>query len=784
MNTDENKVSAVEAQAENLTETATAVQTKVYTEPFSEFHYDEYYSEEAYKKRLHFLNRALRKKRIKAYKKIIAVIVALAIAFTAIFGTVNLITKGEKVDCKKTAEAYNNTRSDSSEIYVGATKQELSAEMNELETLIVQLISQIDIEAMLYSDEGVSIIGKLLGQYSGKKFEDVSFGSLKKDFPEAHSLITSMQQSSASWENIEVIPFGIEKGDKEDFVKACGAFGSFLGNEMISMFLKAPTAYDDALVPILESLHTGPMPSLFGFVLRTGLSGAKRVEFLVEKALSVIEPIKEAPLTYLCGMFPDFILNYKKASTFINSKDIGLTLPTVEEVIDSMWKLLGIDYEPLDFDYIAGLGMATVAESGHSSGKRVEITGDRDDIFIYIGYYISKHLSHADAYPAFEELITTTLKKLDRNSEAGKLLYSELVSKIIGVFVNIYAMNKPKATNTDADILVKEHNSQSKDFSSVFSGFMNEESVAKLIDTIDSVAASFFSENSLENMLFTDAVASFFCKFISEFCSIEFADIPFDAMKYQFGDAYNYLKALQLDNKTWKDVGVIPFGITPGDAKTFIKACGAGAEYFGDLLALDMVISPTTYDEALVTITESLHVTITPDVKEFIFMHGADGAKRVEIILEMLIKIIEPLKNAPLSYLCTILPDLIYSYGVAADCYAANPAMALVGFELLPINELLNKVVSGTGITLEEYDFSQIIKLSDASVAESGDRTGKRMRLDGDREAVFASLVGYIRTVLNHEGNMKAVSSFASNILGISPAVISGMLSTFKFILG
>lgn len=779
MNTEEKNAPAVGSQTETLTDTP----AKEQSEAAAEFHYAEYYSEEAYKKRLAFLNNALRSKRRKIYKKIIAVVVAVAIAFTAVFGVVNFVTNGEKIDCKKEAEAYNSNVSDNSEIYIGATKQELSAEMDELEALIAELISQLDIEALLYSDESVSLIGKLLGQFSGKSLEEISFSSLKRDFPEAYSQITSMQQSSASWEHIDVLPFGIEKGNKEDFIKACGAFGSFLGDEMLSMILKAPTAYDDALVPMLESLHTGPMPSLFGFVFKTGLSGAKRVELIVEKALSLIEPIKEAPLTHLCGMLPDFIVNYKKAAAFINSKDIGLTLPTIEEVIDSAWKLLGISYEPFDLDYVAGLGKASVTGSGHSSGKRVEIIGDRDDVFIYIGYYISKHLSYADAYPAFEELITTTLKELDRNSEAGRLIYSELVNKIIGVFVNIYAMNKPKATDTDAEALVNEHNSQRKDFTAVF-GELNKESVAKLIDTIDSFAVSFLSQNSLENMLFTDAVASFFCKFISEFCSIEFADIPFDAMKYQFSDAYDYVKGLQSEGKTWADVGVIPFGIEPGDASTFIKACGAGAEYFGDLLALDMVISPTTYDEALVTITESLHVITAPDVKQFIFMHGADGAKRVEIILEMLIKIIEPLKQAPLSYLCNILPDLIYSYGIAADCYAANPAMALTGFELLPVNELLNKVVSGIGITLPEYDFSQIIELSEASVAQSGDRTGKKMRLDGDREAVFASLMGYIKAILNHEGNMKAISSFASSVLGMSPAVIGGLLSTFKFILG
>ena len=150
----------------------------------------------------------------------------------------------------------------------------------------------------------------------------------------------------------------------------------------------------------------------------------------------------------------------------------------------------------------------------------------------------------------------------------------------------------------------------------------------------------------------------------------------------------------------------------------------------------------------------------------------------------MLVEIIEPLKKAPVSYICSVLPDLVYSYGIASDCYAANPNMALTGFELLPLNELLEKAFSGTGIVLEEYDFSKIISLSEASVAESGDRTGKKMRLDGDREAVFTVLVEYFRNLLNHQGNIETISSLASNIFGISPTIIGSLLLSFRLLLG
>ena len=710
-------------------------------------------------------------------------ILVAVILFVSVFGIVGAAIRGERINTKKAVEEYNSSVPDTSFLYKDATEAQLHERINELDSLAASQIASVNIESVLYTDETVTLIGKLLGEYTDEDLDDVSFSALKKNYPDAYDYISTQQNDGKTWKDLGTIPFGITKGDKEAFIKACGAFAEFLGNDMISIFLEAPSIYNDALVPALESLHTGEMPSLTGFVMKTGLSGSARVEFIIEKILTIIDPIKEAPLTYLCEMLPDFAVNYKRASEFVNDADIDLELPELEDILDAIWKMVDMTYKPFDFDYLASLGTAEVAKSGGNNGKRVQITGNRDAVFLYIADYVLSHLTYENNYPAVEKLLTKTFKEVDRNGEIGKLIYSEGMNKIAALFIDIIALNKAKTTNTDAETLVNAHNSSGTDFEAVFEGFMSRDRVSALIARLDSMLSSLLQENDIESMLFTDTVATVFTKYTALFCSIDFSDIPFDAMKYSFPEAYEYLKALQAEGKTWDDVDFIPFGITAGDKETFIKACGAGGEYLGDLLALNMLISPSIYDEALVVLTEAIHMGPSPDVREFIDMHGLDGAKRIEIILELALKMLEPLKEAPVSYMCTILPDIIYGFRVAHDCANANPDMALTGVEILSLDKLIAKLLSEMGVTVPDYDFNQIIALSTATVAESGDRTGKRMELTGDKEAVFAALASYVTAILSTENNIDALSNAASELLGISAGVVKPVLSLLKNIL-
>ena len=717
-------------------------------------------------------------------RKVIAILLAVALVFVSVFGVIGLVTKGESINAKKEAAKYNENVGDSSSLYKAATREELHPLIDDLDALVAAQLNSMSFESFVYSDEVASLVGMLLGTAAEKDFASVKFNALEKDYPEAYNYVSSLQSSGKDWKNLKTVPFGITKGDKEAFIDACGAFGEFLGNDMISIFLKAPSIYNDALVPALESLHTGEMPSLAGFVMKTGLSGKARVKLLVEKVLTIIEPIKEAPVTYLCEMLPDFAVNYTRACEFINSRDLGLKLPEVEAILDLVFDYLGMTHKSFDLEYVSTLGTAKVAKSGGNGGKRVEITGDRDAVLLYIADYVFEHLTYENNYPAVEKLLTQTLKEIDRNGEIGKILYSDNMNKIAACFIEIVALNTAKATENDAQTVVNQHNAAGTDNEAVFAGFMSRETVSKLIGTLDSTLSAFLRDNNVEAMIFTDTVASVFVKLSAEFCSIDFADVPFDSMSYSFPEAYNYLMTLQSEGKTWSDVGTIPFGITAGDKDAFIKACGAGGEYLGDILALNMLIAPSIYDEALVTLTESLHTGVSPDVREFIDMHGIDGAKRIEIVLELALTMLEPLKEAPVSYLCTILPDLIYGYEIAAACGTANPNLKQTGLEILPLNDLFKKLLGEMGILVPDYDFGQIVALSTAQIAPSGDRTGIRAEFTGDKEAVFAALASYVKNILGQENNVQAIANAANQIFGINAGLVQSLLSTFKLILG
>lgn len=714
--------------------------------------------------------------------KLVAIILAVALVFVSVFGIFGLVTGGEKINVRKEVKNYNKATADSSYLYKAATKEELHPLIDELDMLVAAQLNSMNIESYIYSDEAATLVGMLLGTVAEKDFASVKFDSLEKDYPEAYSYISSMQSSGRTWKDLKTVPFGITKGDKAAFIDACGAFGEYLGNDMISIFIKAPSIYDDALVPVLESLHTGKMPTLTGFVMKTGLSGKARVKLIVEKILTIIDPVKKAPVTHICEMLPDFALNYTKACEFINSRDLGLKLPEVEELLNLLFDALGMTHKAFDIEYLSRLGTAKAAKSGGNSGKRVEITGDRDAVLLYIADYAFEHLTYENNYPSVEKFLAQTLKKIDRDGEIGKILYSDGINKIAACFIEIVALNTAKATSTDAQTLVNQHNTASTDVEAVFGGLMSRENVSRLISALDSTLSSFLKDNNIESMIFTDTVASAFVRFSAEFCSIDFYNVPFDSMSYSFPEAYDYLMTLQSEGMTWSDVGTIPFGITPGDKEAFIKACGAGGEYLGDIFALNMLIAPSVYDEALVTLTEALHTGASPDVREFINRHGIDGAKRIEIVFELLLTMLEPLKEAPVSYLCTILPDFIYSYELAAACAAANPDMAQTGFEILPLNELLKKLLGEAGVIVPDYDFNRIIALSTAEVAPSGDRTGNRVALTGDKEAVFAALASYIKNITGHENNIQAIAGAASKLFGIDSGFVQSILSRFKFI--
>lgn len=702
----------------------------------------------------------------------ICILLSAVLLFTTVSSYALHITSGEAVDCTAETESYNTAIPDTAGLYTGiTTKENLKADLDELDKQLSAFIDKIDIEEYLYTDEVASLVTKYSAILTETKLTDISYTALSKKFPEAYNFIKSKQDANLTWNDITTIPFGIEEGDKDEFLKACGAGAEHLGNGLLKVIMYEPTSYSKALVPALEATHTGEMPSIVGFVMQTGLSGSKRVEFLLERVLRIIKPIKKAPLTFLCEIVPDFIINYGKAAELINTNeniknDVRLALPEIETIVSGLIDALGLTAPEPDYNYLSSLGLASVGKSGANKGDRVVINGDREAIFQYLADYITGLFVYEDNFSAVENILMTQIKNV-KNEELKSLIHSQSLNDIFSQLLFILANDKD--STKDIDALTNEYNSNKKDFSELFGDRLSsKENITSLIDRLDKLLADEIKNLDIEKVIYTDTIATIIAKLTSELCSAELSEISFKALQKDFPEAYSYIEQAKKDGKKWADIDVIPFGISDGDKAAFIKACGAGSEHFGDILALCVLVSPTSYDDALMPILESLHTGAMPGLKDFVGSSGLNGAKRMEDIATKVLTIIKPLTEAPVSYLCEILPDVVMSYKNMCEFAENDEYIALTGLHLKPLNQFIGDLMgSMLGLKLPDYDLLSFAEMGEAKTEVSGDSCGYRMSLYGDREVVFMTLFNYIVDVAGVDGNVEKILSFVKDFLGI-----------------
>lgn len=716
--------------------------------------------------------------------KTISIVLVVAIVITSVFGVAVNVIGGEKVNCAQEVEAYNGSKPDFSSYFVSMSEEELTKRLDKSEAALISIISMVNIEEMLYTDEVATLIARFTAELIGKELADVKFKAMKKSFPTAYDFVKAQKEAGKTWADLGVIPFGIEKGDKEAFIKACGAGAEAFGNNLLKVILNAPSSYNDALVPALEALHTGPMPTFAEFVSSTGLSGSKRMELLVGKILSIVEPLKAAPLTYLCEIAPDFFKNYTKAAEFLNGKKgvekrAHLVMPTIDGLLNEVLAGAGLKVPALDIAKASQMGTAVVDASGGNRGERVRINGDREVVFCFMADYILGTLVYENNFDFVDKLLTKDFKnEALQQGLAGEIINSDLFRVFLADFVDILSKIQGR-TVPDVQAEVDAYNAQDKDFSSVFAWPATENTVSALISTLDGIIVGSLSDFSEEGMIFTDAFATTVTKLTAKMCSKEVSDLVFAALKKSFPGAYAFMMEAQSAGKTWADIDLIPFGITPGDRATFVKACAAGSEHFGDALAMCLLACPTSYEEALVPIFEALHTGPMPNIKDFILYSGLDSAKRMEFVVEKILEIMDPLLAAPITYLCEFLPDFVASYNKAAAVAQREPAIIeKAGMKLLPINELLSMILSDFGIVMPEFDFSVVEKFGHARLAASGDIGGQRMEIIGDREAVLVSVAGLIIAIAQQEGNLAAVGNLLKSTLGMETEAVETAMST------
>lgn len=720
------------------------------------------------------------------FLKIVSIVLVVAIVLTSVVGIAVNVIGGKKINCEEEVAAYNGETKDFSSYFTSMSEDELTKRLDKIDAQLVGIISMVDIDSMLYTDEVATLVARFTAELIGKEFADTKFKSMKKSFPEAYEFVKAQKEAGKTWADLGTIPFGIEAGDKEAFIKACGAGAEAFGKNLMKVILNASSAYNDALVPALESLHTGAMPTFGEFVKETGLSGSARMEFLVEKILSIVEPLKAAPLTYLCEIAPDFFKNYSAAAEFLNGKKgvdkrAHLVMPTIEGLLNEVLAGAGLKVPALDIAKVVSMGTASVDASGANKGQRVRIDGDREVVFCFFADYILDTLAYENNFDFVDKLLTKDIKTDEvQNSLLGEIVNSDIFSVFLADFVDLLSKIQGR-TAPDVQAQVDAYNAENKDFSELFSWPSTEDNVSKTIDTLNAVIIGSLSDFNIDGIIFSDEFATAIAKITGPLCSKEISDLTFNALRKSFPEAYKYMMDAQAAGKTWKDIDVIPFGISAGDRDMFVKACAAGSEHFGDALALCLLVAPTAYEEALVPVLESLHVGPMPNIKDFILSTKLDGAKRMELIINHVLEIMEPLLAAPLTYLCEMLPDLIASYTRASEFAAANPnVLSKSGMNLMPIGQLLASIVEGYGIVLPEFDYAAVTKYGTARVAASGDIGGQRFEILGDREAVFVTLSGFISDVAATEGNITAIGSFLNDKLLLPPDIVNSLITILE----
>lgn len=720
------------------------------------------------------------------FLKIVSIVLVVAIVLTSVVGIAVNVIGGKKINCEEKVAAYNGEAKDFSEYFTSMSEDEMAKRLDRIDAQLISIIAMADVDTMLYTDEVATFVARYTAELIGKEFSDTKFKSMKKSFPEAYEFVKAAKKDGKTWADLGTIPFGIEAGDKEAFIKACGAGAETFGKNLIKVMFSAPAAYNDALVPVIESLHTVTMPTMSEFVKATGLSGSKRMEFLVEKILTVVEPVKAAPLTYLCEIAPDFFRNYTAAAEYLNGKKgvekrAHLVMPSIEEVLNEVLAAVNVKVPALDIVKVVTMGTASVDASGANNGQRVRLDGNREVVYAFFSDYILGTLVHENNFDVIRKVITKDLKTDEMiNSKAGELLNSDMFAVFLADYVDLVTKIQGRVA-PDVQAEVDAYNAESKDFSALFAWPSTEENVTKTIATLDALIIGSLSDFNIYGILYSDAFATAIAKITAPLCSVEISDLSFNALRKSFPEAYKYMMDAQAAGKTWDDIDVIPFGISAGDRDMFIKACAAGSEHFGDALALCGLAEPTAYENALIPVLEALHVGPMPAIRDFMLDTRLDGVKRAELIIEHVLGIVEPLMAAPVTYLCEMLPDLISSYNKASEFAATNPnILSKSGVNIMPLNELLAEIVEGYGIVLPEFDYAAVTKYGTARAAASGDITGQRFEIVGDKEAVFVALSGFISDVAATEGNITAIGSFLEDKLLLPPDIVRSLITIFE----
>ena len=348
---------------------------------------------------------------MKTTRKVIAVILSLVMGFSA-FGAVTAFALTESAAAAD-AEAYNAVARDYSYVMGRVSKEKATDYADDLNGLLLKIFEKVDLKSVIYTDQAATTIIRALGELLNNSIVNtMDAAGIQENYPEAYEYLF-VTCGGGSWDAVDnaQVKWGITPGDREAFAKAIGYGSTNFGSLIIfagsmGAFFGQEDVYSNGLAPLVESLHVGKMDA---FNTAMALGNAGIMEYIASKVCDAIDALIADPVNYVTDVLPDLARTYPASvtsiNTFASSLGASIALPDFNGLVTMLGEKIGLALPEIDVEALAGMGTASVVESGSAGGYRTQISGDKAVVFMAVVNYVKETLSVKDNQYALGRLI-------------------------------------------------------------------------------------------------------------------------------------------------------------------------------------------------------------------------------------------------------------------------------------------------------------------------------------------------------------------------------------------
>lgn len=345
---------------------------------------------------------------MKKSKKFLSVFLALMMIFSVVGGVT--ASAATQIDAEANAAEYNAIERDFSAVMGSTSEDKANLTAAGLNKVLVALFEKINLKAAVYSDSvATTVIKAIAGILKNDVANLVDAEAIRADYPEAAEYLFTTCEGK--WDNVDVnaVKWGI--GNREDFVKVIGVGTKNFGDTVNLLVALVPDVYNQALAPIIESLHVGKAKTLQDVLALRG--GAAIMEYIANALCGVIDALAADPIGYLTAVLPDVANTFDPSIAVLNGLlgEIGagfsleIEIPNLNGIVALVAEKLGLTLTEVDVDALALMGTAKAAESGIKDGYRMSIDGNKPVVFMALANYIKKNLENEANQKALGELI-------------------------------------------------------------------------------------------------------------------------------------------------------------------------------------------------------------------------------------------------------------------------------------------------------------------------------------------------------------------------------------------